>query len=159
MRKKPEQSLRVRALQYLARREYCRAELHSKLRAYVQTDDECVVEQPSVLDALLDDLTTCGWLSDERAATQLLHAKRSRFGIQRIAHELRQRGIPENLIDDAMPQLKETELEAAREVWRKKFGVLAQDENEKAKQARFMQSRGFSMDIVFKVLRMYDAEN
>jgi len=156
MRKKPELSLRARALQYLARREYCRAELRGKLLPHVQVDEDCEPVQPSALDALLDDLTARGWLSDERAATQLVHAKRSRFGTQRIAHELRQKGIAENLISDALPQLKETELEAAREVWRKKFGAVAQDEKEKAKQVRFLQSRGFSMDAIFKVLRFED---
>jgi regulatory protein len=156
LRKKPELSLRARALQYLARREYCRAELRGKLLPYVQTDEDCESVQPAALDALLDDLTARGWLSDERAATQLVHAKRSRFGTQRITHELRQKGIAENLISDALPQLKETELEAAREVWRKKFGSAPQDEKEKGKQVRFLQSRGFSMDAIFKVLRFDD---
>ena len=55
------------------------------------------------LDALLDDLAARGWLSDERAATQLVHAKRSRFGTQRITHELRQKGIAEELISAALP--------------------------------------------------------
>lgn len=154
MRKKPEISLRARALQYLARREYSRAELCGKLLPHVQADEGCELAQADGLDALLDDLTARGWLSDERAATQLLHAKRSRFGAQRIAHELRRRGIPESLIDEALPQLKETELEAASVVWRKKFGAAPQDEKEKAKQARFLQSRGFSMDVIFKVLRL-----
>jgi regulatory protein len=156
LRKKSELSLRARALQYLARREYCRAELRGKLLPHVQTDEGNETVQPVALDALLDDLTTRGWLSDERAATQLVHAKRSRFGTQRIAHELRQKGIAENLISDALPQLKETELEAAREVWRKKFGAAPQDEKEKAKQVRFLQSRGFSMDAIFRVLRFDD---
>ncbi len=157
LRKKPELSLRARALQYLARREYCRAELRGKLLPHVQADEDCEPVQPAALDALLDDLTARGWLSDERAATQLVHAKRSRFGTQRIAHELRQKGIAESLISDALPQLKESELEAVREVWRKKFGTAPQDEKEKAKQVRFLQSRGFSMDAIFKVLR-FDSE-
>ena len=157
MRKKSELSLRARALQYLARREYSRAELRKKLLPHVQADDD--FEQafdssgPVNLDALLDDLTVRGWLSDERAATQLVHAKRSRFGTQRITHELRQRGIAEELISAALPELKDSELAAAREVWQKKFGVAPQDEKEKARQVRFLQSRGFSMDAIFKVLR------
>ena len=153
MRKKPELSLRARALQCLARREYSRAELRSKLLPHVQADEDFEQLPPPNLDALLDDLAARGWLSDARAATQLLHAKRSRFGTQRITHELRQKGIAESLIDDTLPQLKETELEAAREVWRKKFGVAPKDVKEKAKQVRFLQSRGFALDVVFKVLR------
>lgn len=160
LRKKPELSLRARALQYLARREYSRAELRGKLLPHVQAvEDFEQAFNSSVhvnLDALLDDLTARGWLSDARAASQLAHAKRSRFGTQRITHELRQRGIAEELISAALPELKESELEAAREVWQRKFGTAPQDAKEKAKQARFLQSRGFALDVVFKVLRLDD---
>lgn len=152
MRKKPELSLRTRALQCLARREYSRAELRAKLQPHAQADEDFEQAQPVDLDALLDDLTARGWLSDARATTQLLHAKRSRFGTQRITYELRQRGISDELISTVMPALKESELETAREVWQKKFGVLPQDAKEKAKQTRFLQSRGFSMDVIFKVM-------
>ena len=137
-------------MRYLARREYSRVELHARLLTYATPDDN--------VDAVLDELEKRGWQSDERAATQLVHAKRSRFGTQRIAHELRQKGIAEELIGASLPGLKESELEAAREVWKKKFGVAPQDEKEKAKQMRFMQSRGFSLDVVFKVLRLDDKD-
>jgi regulatory protein len=167
VRKKPNLSLRARALQYLARREYSRAELRSKLLKYVQADADAEfdsgqsqsAELDTLLDGLLDDLAARGWLSDERAVTQLVHAKRSRFGTQRITHELRQKGITEELINAALPALKNSELEAAREVWQKKFGVSPQDQKEKSKQMRFLQSRGFSMDVIFKVLRTSDSES
>ena len=147
---KTEVSLRVRAMRYLARREHTRAELHAKLLPHVQEGED--------LDAVLDELTKRSWLSDERAAEQLVQHRRHRFGTQRIAHELRQKGIAENLISEALPQLKETELEAARAVWQKKFGIVPQDAKEKAKQARFLQSRGFALDVVFKVLRVAGSE-
>ncbi len=153
MRKKPELSLRARALQCLARREYSRAELRAKLLPHVQTEEDFEQLPTDDLDALLDDLTARGWLSDARATTQLVHVKRSRFGTQRITHELRQKGIAEELIDAALPALKETELDTAREVWQRKYGAAPQDAKEKARQMRFLQSRGFSMDIIFKVLR------
>jgi regulatory protein len=159
VRKKPETSLRARALQYLARREYSRAELRSKLLRYTQADEDFEQTQPVALDALLDDLTARGWLSDARAATQLLHARRARFGTQRITHELRQKGITEELISAALPSLKESELEAARNVWQRKFGVQPHDAKEKARQMRFMQSRGFGFDVIFQVLKLAETEN
>ena len=88
--KKPELSLRVRAMRYLARREHSRAELHAKLQPYVQEGED--------LNAVLDELEKRNWLSDVRATTQWVGAKRGRFGSQRIVHELRQKAIPENLI-------------------------------------------------------------
>ena len=162
MRKKSELSLRARALQYLARREYSRAELRGKLLPHIQADADFEQAFDSSghvnLDALLDDLTARGWLSDERATAQLVHAKRSRFGTQRITHELRQKGIAEELISAALPALKESELEAARDVWQRKFGIAPKDDKEKARQMRFMQSRGFGFDVIFKVLKTSDGE-
>ena len=124
-------------MRFLARREYSCVELQGKLLPYAQEGED--------LDAVLDDLVTRGWLSDARATTQLVHAKRSRFGTQRI---------PQNLINEALPELKESELDTAREVWQRKFGILARDAKERGKQIRFLQSRGFSMDIIFKVLNL-----
>jgi regulatory protein len=145
---KTELSLRGRALQALARREYSRAELHAKLLPHViETDD---------VGALLDDLVMRGWLSDARAMEQTVRIRSARFGTQRIAHELRQKGISDELISAAIPQLKEGELEAARAVWHRKFATPPQDQKEKAKQVRFLQSRGFSMDVIFKVMRISD---
>lgn len=136
-------------MRYLARREHSRAELHGKLQPYVQEGED--------LEAVLDELEKKNWLSDVRATTMLVDSKRGRFGSQRIAHELRQKGIAENLIAGAMPQLKETELEAASAVWQKRFGVLPQDQKEKGRQIRFLQSRGFSTGIVLKVLKLSSA--
>jgi regulatory protein len=152
VKKKPEISLRTRALQYLARREYSRAELAAKLRPYAQVEDDFEQLQPVDLELLLDGLVESGYLSDERAATQLLHARRPRFGTQRITHEMHQKGLSEELIADALPALKDSELETARDVWQRKFGSFPQDAKEKAKQMRFLQSRGFGFDVIFKVL-------
>jgi len=136
-------------MRYLARREYSRVELRAKLRPHVQEGDD--------LEAVLDDLAQRNWLSDERAAEQLVNQRRSRFGTQRIAHELRRKGIDENLIDAALPQLKESEFEAARVVWQKKFGALPQDAKEKSRQVRFLQSRGFSMESIFDLFKSGDS--
>jgi regulatory protein len=136
-------------MRYLARREHSRGELNAKLQPYVQQGED--------LDAVLDELEKRNWLSDARAAEMLVDSRRSRFGAQRIAHELRQKGIDENLISAAMPQLKETELETARVVWQRKFGSLPQDQKEKARQVRFLQSRGFSMEVILKTLKLSSA--
>lgn len=146
--KKPELSLHTRAMKYLVRREHSRAELHAKLLLKATPDDD--------VDRVLDELAARGWLSDFRAAEQLVRMRRNRFGMQRIAHELRQKGIGEDLINDALPQMKDTELEAARSIWQRKFGIAPGDAKEKAKQLRFMQSRGFMPDVIFKVLRGTD---
>ncbi len=137
MKKRPEPSLRERALRYLARREYSRAELAARLQPYAQIEDDFEQLQPVDLDALLDDLTGRGYLSDERAATQLLHARRHRFGLQRITHEMRQKGIGEALIEQALPELKDSELESARGVWSRKFGTFRMMQKKKPDRCVF----------------------
>ncbi|HUX91127.1 MAG TPA: recombination regulator RecX [Gallionellaceae bacterium] len=148
MKGKTELSLRGRALQALARRELSRAELHAKLLPHITEAEDA--------GALLDDLEKRGWLSDARALDQTVRIRSARFGTQRIAHELRQKGISDELISAAIPQLKEGELEAARAVWHRKFANPPQDQKEKARQVRFLQSRGFSMDVIFSVMRIND---
>jgi regulatory protein len=143
-------SLRARALRALARRELSRVELKAKLLPHVLEADD--------LSALLDDLQKRGWLSDARALEQTVRIRSARFGTQRIAHELRQKGFSDELISAALPQLKEGELEAARKVWQKKFSLPPQDQKEKAKQVRFLQARGFSMDVIFRVMKISDLE-
>ena len=86
----------------------------------------------------------------------MVHGRRSKFGSQRIAHELREKGIDESLIAEALPRLKETELDAAREVWQKKFGVLPANAKERGRQVRFLMGRGFASDVIHKVLRHDD---
>jgi len=146
--KKPELSLHTRAMKYLVRREHSRAELHAKLLLKATPDDN--------VDKILDDLAARGWLSDSRAVEQLVRLRRNRFGMQRIAYELRQKGIDEDLINDALPQMRDTELEAARSIWQRKFGIAPEDAKDKARQVRFMQSRGFMPDVIFKILQGAD---
>lgn len=151
LKAKSELSLRGRALQALSRRELSRAELHAKLLPHVKEADDIVV--------LLDDLEKRGWLSDSRALEQIVRIRSARFGTQRITHELRQKGISEELISASIPQLKEGELDAARAVWQRKFASPPQDQKEKAKQVRFLQSRGFSMEVIFKVMKIADIDD
>ena len=141
-------ALRVRAMRALARRELTRAELQAKLSPYVTESDD--------LQGVLDDLEKRGWLSDVRATEQIVRIRSEKFGMQRIAHELRQKGISDALISASLPQLKENELDKARAVWQRKFAVPPHDQKEKARQVRFLQSRGFSLDVIFKILRMED---
>ncbi|PPC82901.1 MAG: recombination regulator RecX [Methylotenera sp.] len=141
-------SLRQRALDYLAKREYSYIELGKKLQAYADENDD--------IQSLLDDFKSRGWLSDQRFTEQIVHARKAKFGTAKIAHELREKGIADHLISDAVATLKATELENATEVWRKKFKTAPQTREEWAKQARFLQSRGFGFELIKKILSVND---
>jgi regulatory protein len=142
---RPPLSLKARALQWLANREHSRLELRTKLLR-AAGDAHTVAD----VDALLDQLLAQGHLSDARFVDSRLHARSARFGNRRIEHELRQHGVA---IDaDTQSQLRATELARAREVWRKKFGVPARDAASRARQARFLAARGFTAEVVHKVV-------
>ena len=121
-------SLRSRALGLLARREHSRVELQRKLCPHTQDAQELI--------DLLDDFTRRGWLSDARFAEALVHDKQAKFGTSRLAYELRERGVEESIIRDQLAELKDTELERARQVWQSKFGVFPEDAKARAKQSR-----------------------
>lgn len=141
----PEKSLRERALAYLARREHSRVELARKLAPYCEESEE--------IAALLDDFTQRGWLSEERYADMLVTARQSKYGRRRIAQELREKGVSEEGITAAVADVREDELSTARAVWAKKFGRLPADAQEKARQMRFLASRGFGQETIYKVVR------
>ncbi|AXK66444.1 recombination regulator RecX [Burkholderia sp. IDO3] len=145
---KPPRSLKGRALGYLSRREYSRAELARKLAPYVGEDESV---EP-VLDALEKD----GWLSDARFAESLVHRRASRVGVARIVSELKRHAVGDSLVEEVNAQLRETELTRAQAVWRKKFGALPQTPAERAKQARFLAARGFSSATIVKLLKVGD---
>lgn len=139
-----EKSLRQRALEYLAKREYSYVELGQKLKAYAEESDD--------VGALLDDFKLRGWLSDARFTEQLVHARKAKFGSARVANELREKGIEDGLIASAVEAIKTNELENATAVWQKKFKTPPSNREEWAKQARFLQSRGFGFDLIKKIL-------
>ena len=144
--KRPEPSLRERALRLLARREYSRDELQRRLVPHV--------EDAEALETLLDDLKRRGWLSEQRVVEQVVHARQAKFGGRRIAHELREKGVAEELIAGALGEFDE--LATARSVWAKKFGALPADAKERGKQMRFLMSRGFGSETIRKVLQQRD---
>ena len=141
----PPLTLRARALKALARREHSRQELQVKLRPFAEDPDE--------LTRLLDELERRGWLSEARFVEHTTTVRRRRFGATRILHELREKGVSESALAMAQSRLKASELEAARAVWKKKFGSLPASPQERAKQARFLAGRGFSAEVVHRVLK------
>jgi regulatory protein len=87
-----------------------------------------------------------------------VHARSHKFGASKIANELREKGVSNELIETAVEQVKENELDNAFEIWRKKFKKSPDSRDEWARQARFLQSRGFGFDVIKKVLNQKIAE-
>ncbi len=138
-------SLKGRALRYLAQREHSRVELQGKLAPHVEEGED--------LAAILDELEAKGFISAERFVDSVIHTKAARYGASRVLQELRHKGVDAELIADARERLRSTELQRAREVWQRRFGSPPESPQERARQMRFLASRGFGGDVVRKVLR------
>lgn len=139
-----EKSLLARALGYLARREHSRAQLSRKLSPYAETAEQ--------LQRLLDELESKKLLSDRRFTDVLACSRGERFGTARIRHELRAHGIDDSLVREAVGDLSRTELQRARAVWRRKFDAPPADNVERARQMRFLAQRGFSGDVIRRIV-------
>jgi regulatory protein len=136
--------LRERALRLLARREHSRVELVRKLeRAGFARDD---------IGPLLDAFEAKNWLSDRRFAESYVADHRARAGSVKLAYDLRQRGVSDGIIESVLGDNRDSELDRAREVWQKRFGAAPVDAAEKARQMRFLQSRGFTPEVIRRAI-------
>ncbi len=166
---RPPVSLRQRALMWLAQREHSRKELHAKLLRWVQAQEtvqSLAARAPSAqaggsagpaqqsdasqIPSVLDELESAGHLSDSRVVESRIHVRAARFGNLRIERELQQLGVGPS--EEVRATLRATELERAHSVWARKFGQPAATAAERAKQLRFLASRGFGADTIRAVL-------
>ena len=140
-----EPSLRERALRHLARRDHSRAELARKLAAHGDADQ---------IDAVIERMGELGLQSDTRYAEAFVRGKAGRFGASRLRSELARRGIDRDLINEAIAgECVESEADRARAVLRGRFTEPPADAREWARQARFLQTRGFAPDLIRKLLK------
>ncbi len=137
-------SLKGRALRLLAAREHSRAELERKLAPHEET--------PGQLAQVLDDLQAKDFISEARVVESVINRRASRYGAARIRHELLNKGLGAEVVAGAMDSLKAGELERARDIWRKKFDGQLPDAAGRAKQMRFLAARGFSGDVIRRVV-------
>jgi len=135
--------LRSRAIKLLARREHTRAELAGKLAPH---------GTPEEIETVLADLERSGLLSDARAASAYVRGHAARFGAARLRRTLATRGVAAELIEEQVAGLPD-EIDRAREIRTRKFGAAPADAREWAKQARFLQSRGFASDVIRRLLK------
>ncbi|MEK8028655.1 regulatory protein RecX [Pseudaquabacterium rugosum] len=174
-------TLQGRALMWLAQREHSPQELQRKLlraaresartaaRATAEaakpvddasdpaalrddeTDDETLQARLRAdVEAVITRLQAAGHLSSERFIASRLHQRQARWGRQRISQELAQHGL--SLDTEAAADLARTEQERALQVWQRKFGQPAQDAAGRARQMRFLASRGFALDVIRRVV-------
>jgi regulatory protein len=133
--------LKARALRHLVRREHSRAELARKLAPHA--------ESPQARETVLAELAQRKQLSDERYAETRAHWLSRKYGAARIRQDLKAHGVADAVIDRVSP---EGDLEKAKAILARKYRQPATTREERAKRARFLQSRGFSHDVVGRLL-------
>ena len=133
--------LRARALRLLARREHSRQELARKLAPHA--------ESAETVGAVLEALTEKKQLSEERFAAERARQLSRKYGAAHIRRDLKAKGVGEELIERVSC---EGELERARAILERKYRTPVSSREEKAQRMRFLQSRGFSSEIIFKLL-------
>jgi len=101
---------------------------------------------------LLDELVEKSWQSDIRFTEQFIFSKKNKYGLRKVAHELKLRGVDDHLISEALGPIKSEEFLLAKKIWSKKYNQLPESIEEKTKQIRFLQSRGIELDLVLKIL-------
>jgi len=137
-----ERTVRTAALALLAGRDFGRTELARRLakRGY----------PAAVVAVVVDGLVAERLLSETRFVEQFIrqHAGRG-HGPMRIRAELRERGVPEAEVEAGLEAAGEDWAALARDVRRRRFGLSPPgDYAERARQARFLQYRGFSADHI-----------
>ena len=137
-------SLKGRALRLLSAREHSRAELERRLQQYE--------EAPGDLALALDELQAKGFISEQRVIESVINRRAAKLGSARIRQELQSKGLDKEAVIDAVASLQATELERARDIWNRKFGEVALDAKARGQQMRFFASRGFSGDVIRKVM-------
>ena len=132
------QELKARALRYLVRREHSRDELSRKLAPHA--------ESPEILEGTLNWLESTNKLSNQRFAEVRTHQLARKYGAARIRQDLKAKGIEDYPVSAA------GELERARAILARKYRAPPTSREERARRARFLQSRGFSYDTIRSAL-------
>ncbi len=145
----PAKSLQALAVGYLARREYSRAELRRKLLAAGKATPAAAED----VDAVLDLLAAQGYLSDARFAKAVVRQKSGAYSKRALAQALKAKGVTGEAATEALAGAEVDDDAVLVALWRRRFGKAPANDREKARQIRFLQSRGFALSAIFKLLR------
>ena len=145
MKEEPDSpvELKVRALRFLARREHSRSELERKLAPYAESSE--------ILQGVLGELEGRRLLSNHRFAESRTRVLARKYGAAKIRQDLRAKGVDDDTIAALAPG---DELERARAILERKYREPASTREEKARRARFLQSRGFSYEVIAKLIEI-----
>jgi len=135
--------LKARALRLLVRREHSRAELVRKLAPHAESEE--------ALNAVVVLLLSKKQLSDERFAEERARSLSRKYGAAKIRQDLKERGVADEIVERVSA---EGDVERAKAILQRKYRESATTREECAKRARFLQGRGFSYEVISRVLKI-----
>ena len=140
------QELYDHAVSLLARRDYASGDLARTLSKMTENREK--------IDKALSRLVECGYLDDNRLITHMIDKHvRKKHGPARIKQEIRQKGFSPELVEQMLEKVDVDWYAMARELKVSKLGdAVASEAKEKNKQIRYLQYKGFSMDMIFEAL-------
>ena len=135
-----------KALDLVSRREHSRHELRQKL-------NKRFPETMPIIEEALDKLVLNNILDDERFVEMYLNARaRKGFGPKKIEMELYSKKVDSMLIGNAIEAYESWTENAANELKKKFKGIKPTDYQSKMKQKQFLFNRGFSTQIIERIL-------
>ncbi len=108
---------------------------------------------PLEVEAAADWCAAEGWLNESRYAQNTARRLGVKYGASRVAQTLRQKGVTEEEITEGVAALKDSEGARAREVWERHFRAPPADAQDRAKQSRYLQARGFHFDTIRQLFK------
>ncbi len=142
---KPEnRALITASLKLLALRDMSRIQFEKKLAAKEFSRDD--------IAAAVAWCEAEGWLNEARYAEMLARRLAHRYGASRIGQTLKQKGVDGEIVAETLAGIQDGEFNRARQVWSRKFADLPDSAEARAKQSRYLQSRGFSFVMIRRVL-------
>lgn len=132
--------LKGRALRLLAGREFSRAELARRLAPHAAS--------VAAIDSLLAQLEVGKQLSDERYAEARARQLSRKFGAERVRRDLLAKGVARDVAARLADDSSQGDLERAQAILARKYRTAATTRKELARRMRFLQSRGFSQDVI-----------
>ena len=139
------------AYKAVARRDLTVAELRARLeRKHVA---------PEAIDDAVEELETTGFVDDARYAIQFAEDKREleQWGTDRIAHDLRRRGIAPQLIDAAVStHSRDSELRTAFLLLEQRYPTAPRDDRERDRAWQMLVRRGYAPEIAYDAIRAWE---
>lgn len=142
-------NLKAKAIDFLSRRDYSYSELYNKLKKY-STDLDAI-------KSVVDEMVNHKYLNEESFVENFIYSKSKKYGSVKIKQLLQSKVSNQDLINELYQEAEIDEFAVARQIWERKFNhEIATTPKDRAKQIRFMLSRGFSLDLIFKLTKLED---